>query len=114
MSHRDVRLLLEDISDAIAKIERYTRDLDHDSFLASEITIDAIVRNLEIMGEAASRLPSEFTTAHADVEWAQIVGLRHRIVHEYFGIDVELIWQILQDDIPRLKGRLEKLRIELK
>jgi uncharacterized protein with HEPN domain len=113
MSRRDVRLLLEDISDAVAKIERYVRGLDHDSFLASEMAIDSVVRNLEIMGEAASRLSPEFTAVHPDIAWAQIVGLRHRIVHEYFGIDVELIWQILQDDLPRLKRRLETLRAEL-
>ena len=67
------------------------------------------VRNLEIIGEAASRLPTEFVQQHADIAWEQIVGLRHRIVHDYFGIDLKLVWQILQHDLPAFQAQLAAL-----
>jgi len=67
------------------------------------------VRNLEIIGEAAGRLPKEFTQQHTEIAWEQIVGLRHRIVHDYFGIDLKLVWQILQQDLPAFQAQLATL-----
>ena len=74
-------------------------------------SIDAVVRNLEIIGEAANRLPDEFKEKHSEVEWYKVVGLRHRIVHEYFGIDLQIIWQILNKDLPKLRGILSQINI---
>lgn len=59
-----------------------------------------MVRNLEVIGEPANRLPGDFKKEHSDIEWAKIVGLRHRIVHEYFGVDLDIIWQIIRSDLP--------------
>ena len=67
------------------------------------------MRNLEIIGEAASRLPEEFTSRHPATEWTKIVGLRHRIVHGYFGLDLEIIWTIVECDLPELKSALLRL-----
>lgn len=106
MPKRDVDLLIEDISAAIAKIERYTAGLDHDGFLADEMTVDAVVRNLEIIGEAARQMPADLAAAHPEVPWQRIAGLRNRIVHDYFGLDLEIIWRILQTDLPQLKAQL--------
>lgn len=106
MPKRDVGLLIEDIRAAIAKIERYTSGLDHDSFVADERTVDAVVRNLEIIGEAARHVPDAFASAHPEVPWKRIAGLRNRIVHNYFGVDLEIIWQILQSDLPQLIAQL--------
>jgi len=91
MSKRPVALLLNDMLDAIGKIEQYTEGLSLDTFSSDQKTIDAVARNFEIIGEAASRLPDEFKEKHSSIEWYKIVGLRHRIVHEYFGLDVEII-----------------------
>ena len=110
MSSRPVALLVEDVWEAIEKIERYTVGLTCDDFSKDEKTIDAVVRNLEIIGEASNRFPNEFTDRHPEIEWRQIVGLRHRIVHEYFGVDREIIWHIIQHDLPRLKSLLTSLR----
>jgi uncharacterized protein with HEPN domain len=82
MSKREPGLLLDDIRTSISKIERYTAGLDEESFLADEKTIDAVVRNLEIIGEAAKQLQADFKARHRAVPWTQIAGLRNRIVHE--------------------------------
>ena len=88
MSRRPAALLVEDMLEAAEKINRYTRELSESLFLEDQRTADAVVRNLEIIGEAASRLPEEFKQQHAQIEWPKIVGLRHRIVHDYFDVDL--------------------------
>ena len=74
-------------------------------------TIDAVVRNLQIIGEAANRLPEEFRAHYSEIPWRNIIGLRNRIVHDYIGVDVEIIWQIVEKEIPHLKKQLEGIRI---
>ena len=111
MSRRPVDLLIEDVWEAIEKIERYVFGLDHDAFVKDEKTADSVVRNLEIIGEATNRLPADFKAKHPQIEWRKIVGLRHRIVHDYFGIDLEIIWEITQKDLPELKSKLAQSRV---
>jgi uncharacterized protein with HEPN domain len=106
MSERPVDLLLDDIFQAIERINEYTEGLSSEAFSKDQKTIDAVVRNFEIIGEAANRLPDDFKESHSDVEWNKVVGLRHRIVHEYFGIDIQIIWQILRKDLPSLRQKL--------
>jgi uncharacterized protein with HEPN domain len=110
MSARSVGLLLEDVWEAIEKIERFLAGFDHDTFLRDERTVDAVVRNLEIVGEACSRLPLDFRSAHPEIEWRRISGLRNRIVHDYFGIDLEIVWAILKRELPELKDKIRALR----
>ncbi|MBI4330582.1 MAG: DUF86 domain-containing protein [Chloroflexi bacterium] len=109
MSKRPVRLLMADIRTAIVKIDRYTSGFDRARFLTDDRTVDAVARNLQIIGEAASSLPKEFTDSQTGIEWRKIVGLRNRIVHEYCGVDRELVWEILQTDLRDLKSRIETL-----
>ena len=87
MPKREADLLLEDIRAALARIERYTSGLDQEQFLSDEKTIDAVARNLEIIGEAVRLLPNDFKAEHTDIPWAQIGnrGPRNRIVHDYLG-----------------------------
>src|SRR5436190_3480242 len=99
MSKREPSVLLDDIRASIEKIQRYTAGLDEGSFLADEKTIDAVVRNLEIIGEAAKQLPAEFKNRHSAIRWAQIADLRNRIVHDYAGTHLKLVWNILQTAI---------------
>jgi uncharacterized protein with HEPN domain len=109
MSRRALPLLIEDIWEAIEKIERYTSGLNHDTFVKDDKTVDSVVRNLEI-GEAANRLTENFRTQHAEIEWRKIIGLRNRIVHDYFNIDVEIVWEIIQKDLPIFKSKLSLIR----
>ena len=113
MSKRSLGLLVEDIWESIEKIERYTEGLTQEAFQGDEKTTDAVVRNLEIIGEAAARLPGDFTDQHSEIEWIKIIGLRNRIVHEYFGVDLQIIWQILRKDIPAFKASLKNIRSQL-
>ena len=113
MSKRSLKLLVEDIWESIEKIERYTEGMNLEIFQNDEKTTDAVVRNLEIIGEAAGRLPEDFTNQHSEIEWVKIIGLRNRIVHEYFGVDLQIIWQILIKDIPDFKASLNNIRSQL-
>ena len=109
MSKRSFELLVEDIWESIEKIERYTEGMTLEFFQNDEKTTDAVVRNFEIIGEAAGRLPEDFTNQHSEIEWVKIIGLRNRIVHEYFGVDLQIIWQILKKDIPDFKAALKNI-----
>ena len=106
MSKRPAELFVEDIREAIARIERYTAGLDLAGFKADQKAVDAVVRNLEIIGEAARQLPEGFTRRNPQIEWRKIAGLRNRIVHDYFGLDLEMIWQIIRSDLPALSRDL--------
>lgn len=109
MSKRPTDLLLTDIREAIDRVEEYIKGMSFEDLSKDQKTIDAVARNLEIMGEAANRLPDEFTEDNSEVEWYKIVGLRHRIVHEYFGVDLQIIWQILRKDLPELRRSLSRV-----
>jgi len=109
MSKRQPQLLLEDILDSAEKIITYTEDLNYDEFIADSKTIDAVVRNFEIIGEAANRLPDEFRDSHDKIDWHKIRGLRNRIVHHYFGIDYSIIWLIKEDFLPELINQIAEL-----
>jgi uncharacterized protein with HEPN domain len=109
MPKRDPDLLVQDMLEAARKVDLYTAGLDQTAFLRDEKTIDAVVRNLEVLGEAARQLPEDFTKRHSFVPWNKIAGLRNRIVHDYFGLDLDIIWQIIRYDLPLLKAQLEKL-----
>jgi len=102
MSKRDVILLLEDMLQSAQKIKRYTNGLDYQLFLSDEKTIDAVVRNFEIIGEAANRIDEDFREKFPEIEWKRIRGFRNRIVHEYFGIDHEIVWNIIETYLDEL------------
>ena len=110
MRRREPSVLLDEIRTSIEKIQRYTAGLDEASFLDDEKTADAVVRNLEIIGEAAKQLPAEFKNRQSTIRWVQIAGLRNRIVHDYAGIDLKLVWNILQTAIPKLALQIAELK----
>ena len=109
MSKRNPELLVEDILESCHKIMDYTKGITFEEFVADPKTIDAVVRNFEIIGEAANRLPEEFKDAHQEIEWFRIRGFRNRIVHDYFGIDYSIVWQVKDMYLPQLIESLGKL-----
>jgi uncharacterized protein with HEPN domain len=109
MSKREPGLLLDDVRVACGKIGRYLAGLDQAAFLADEKTIDAVVRNLEVVGEAVKQLPAEFKERHPDIPWRQIAGLRNRIVHDYAGVDLEIVWHISQKALPDFLLQIQEL-----
>jgi len=102
MSKRDTLLLLDDMLQAAQKIKQYTSDLDFNSFISDDKTMDAVVRNFEIIGEAANRIDQDFQNKNPEVEWKRIRGFRNRIIHEYFGIDYEIVWEIIETYLDKM------------
>lgn len=99
MSKRDRILLIEDMHEAASKVKRYTNGMDFDAFLSDDRTIDAVVRNFEIIGEAANRIDEDFKLKNPELAWNHLRGFRNRIIHEYFGIDYEIVWSIIETDL---------------
>ena len=114
MSKRGVELYLRDIKDSIRKIEKYMHDVNFNKFSRDEKLIDAVVRNLSIIGEAAINMPKEIKTKNPDVAWKEIKGMRNKVVHEYFGIDEDILWKTIQEDLPIFKKQIDKLLRNIK
>jgi uncharacterized protein with HEPN domain len=109
MSKRSSDLLLLDMKEAAEKILKYTQGLSFEDFLADDKTIDAVVRNFEIIGEASLRIDEDFRLENPQIEWRKLRGFRNRIVHDYFGIDYEIVWSILTQDLEELVFQLDQL-----
>ena len=109
MPPREWRLRVEDMLDAIAKIERYVHGLTFDQFQADDKTIDAVVRNLEVIGEAVRHLSADPETLASTIPWADIAGMRNILIHEYFGVDLTIVWTTVTSDLPALKLSLKRL-----
>ena len=102
MYKRDSKLLLEDILESSEKIISYTNNHNFKSFSDDSKTVDAVIRNFEIIGEAANRLPEEFKNQYENVQWFRIIGFRNRIVHDYMGVDLSIVWNIIEEFLPIL------------
>ena len=109
MSKRDHLLLLNDILESAIKIKKYTESLNLEDFLNDDKTLDAVVRNLEIIGEATNRINPKIKGLYPKIEWKRIKGLRKRIVHDYFGIDYEIVWSIIENDLDNLIEEIEQI-----
>ena len=105
---RDIRLYLDDILEAIRAIREYTSGMTYDSFAADRKTLDAVVRNPEIIGEAARSLPEEIKDKGGEIEWKKIIGLKNLLVHEYFGISKPVVWDIVQNKLDLLESFCSK------
>jgi uncharacterized protein with HEPN domain len=107
--HRDYRLYLDDIIEAIRRIHSYTDGLDLKDFENDLKTQDAVIRNLEIIGEAAGKLPENIKSKSVEIEWRKIVGVRNILIHEYFGISTPIVWDIVQNKLKPLEQTCRKL-----
>lgn len=97
------------ILDAISEIENYTVNVNLLTFLNNSMMRFASIKQIEIIGEAANYVSEETKAKFTEIEWRQIVGMRHILIHEYFGVDNNLIWQVITDDIPKLKNKIENV-----
>jgi len=107
---RDYRVYLDDIVEAIGKIEEYTRGFSLDDLRKNSMALDAVIRNLEIIGEAAKRIPEDVRRRHPEIEWKKVGGLRDILAHEYFGVDIEILWDIVRNKLGALRTAAERMR----
>ena len=106
MSRREWSLFVADMQEAIEKIASYVDAMTFTDFQSDTRTVDAVVHNMLVIGEAARCLPASIKENHPDIDWIAINGLRNRIAHEYFGLSLSVIWEIVQTDLPRLQQQL--------
>ena len=109
MSCRDVKLYLVDIIEAMDKIARYTANLSLKEFSNNELVVDAVVRNFEIIGEAAKNIPEDIRKKYPQVPWKEMVGMRNIVIHEYFEVDFDTLWKTASESIPRIKPFIETI-----
>ena len=110
---REWRFYLDDMIGFAEKVIAYTNGLDQSGFIASGLNYDAAVRNLELIGEAATHIPDTVRGANPDLPWRLIIATRNRLIHGYLGIDNDTLWSIIQSDIPALLPKLRQLRAQL-
>lgn len=106
---RDYKVYLDDIIGASVKIRNYTSGLTLEGLKDDSKTLDAVIRNLEVIGEAAKKVPGEVRSMYPEIEWKKIAGLRDILIHEYFGIDANIIWDILKNKLPHLEKHVRKI-----
>ena len=112
--HRDYRVYLEDILEAAGAAREFVTGMGKDELNKDRRTRDAVVRNLEIIGEAVKKLPPQTKRSHPEVEWKKIAGLRDILVHDYFGIDMDIVWDVVQNKLPALTEQVRSILEESK
>ena len=106
---REWRFHVQDMIDFCQRVLSYTDGMDQNTFVNNSLVYDATLRNLELIGEAATQIPDTARDAHPEIPWRAIIGTRNRVIHAYLGIDDDIIWSIIHDDIPAMLPDLHKL-----
>ncbi len=106
---RDDAVYLRHVLDAATKIEAYIQGIDEETFLARSLVQDAVIRQIEIMGEAVKRLSGELRAKYAHIPWQDIAGMRDKLIHDYFGVDVGQVWLTARDDVPTLRTEIMRI-----
>lgn len=106
---KDYSIFLKHILESIQEIEKYIINISIDDFAEDIKTQDAAVRRIEIIGEAVKNLPSDFKNKHKDINWKEIAGMRDVLIHEYFGVDIDIVWETIKKDLPELKIKVSEI-----
>ena len=104
---KDSNAYLKHILDAIGRIGKYTKGMDENSFYSSDLVQAAVIREIQIIGEAAKMIDDDLKKKHAEIPWKSIVDMRDKLIHHYFGVDVKAVWKTVKEDIPALSDMLE-------
>ena len=100
---------LEDITESVKRIEKYIKGMNFSRFKESEITQDALIRAFEVLGEATKKIPEDFRKKYPEIPWKKMAGMRDKLIHDYWGVNVERVWKTATEDIPKLKKEIDKI-----
>lgn len=106
---KEDKIYILHILEAIKKTERYVKNVSFEEFLKNEEKKDAVVRNLEIIGEAAAKVSDKTKKQHLDIQWRDIIDMRNRLIHEYFGVDFKIVWNVIKEELPILHKQLKQM-----
>ncbi|OYR64408.1 HepT-like ribonuclease domain-containing protein [Halorubrum ezzemoulense] len=104
---------LDDILDGVEKIKRYTREMTYEEFVEDPKTVDAVLRNFEVIGEAAKNVPDDIRQEYDDVPWSEMAGMRDKLIHGYATVELQIIWTTVQEEVPALGAQITSVRDEL-
>lgn len=105
---------IEDIVEATRKIDRYTATLEYETFVDDELTVDAVLRNFEVIGEAAKNVPEDVREEYDEVPWSEMAGMRDKLIHGYSTVELAIVWKTVEAEIPEVKQQLEAIRTDLR
>lgn len=106
---REISDYLNDIKSAIAEIEEFTSGMDFETFATDRKTVNAVIRSLEVLGEATKHIPTNFRRKHPDIPWSKMAGMRDVLIHDYMGVDLKTVWKVIQERLPELKHMLDEI-----
>ncbi len=109
MTERNYKLFIEDIAESMNRIEEYIQSLTFETFEENKMVVDAVIRNIEIIGEASRNIPETMKKKYPDIPWKRMAGLRNITIHEYFGVDLSIIWEIVTKNLPQTKARIQAM-----
>ena len=110
---RGVKIYIKDILEYMERAERHIRDLNYEQFLKDDKTCDAVIRCIEVIGEAAKNIPDEIRNKYSSIPWRDIAGMRDKLIHGYFTVDFETVWLVVKEEIPKLKPMITKVLEDL-
>lgn len=113
MKKRNVLVYFDDIIESMENIEEYIEGHTFDTFQTNKMVFDAVIRNLEVIGEASKNVPDDIRERYEDIPWQRMVGLRNILIHEYFGINKQIVWKIITENLPDIKPKVKQLLNEL-
>ncbi|MDF2957177.1 MAG: HEPN domain protein [Candidatus Alkanophagales archaeon MCA70_species_1] len=109
---REIGDYIEDILEAMTNAMEFTKDMSYDEFVKDTKTVYAVIRAIEIIGEAVKNIPEETRKKYPDIPWRSMAGMRDKVIHAYFGVKIERVWEVVKRDIPNLKPKFERMLIE--
>jgi len=112
MKDRDLRDYINDLIEACEDILTFTKEMSYSDFAGDKKTVNAVVRSLEVIGEATKNLPTSFRSDYPNIPWKQMAGMRDKLIHEYFGIDKQMVWQVIKRHIPDILPLIKEITID--